>query len=99
MDRLDIYFASLAAITLHPGFQREGTYIYTLRECYLLAKEMEAIRDADSSSGDNGWSRDRREFCAEFSEPEADAEADRFSRRDVQHGGATPDEGHGSSGN
>lgn len=58
MDRLDIYFASLAAITLHPGFQREGAYIYTLQECYELAKQMEAIRDADNHSRPSDGRRD-----------------------------------------
>lgn len=40
MDVFDIYFASLCALTLHPGYEREGTERPSIEECAQLALEM-----------------------------------------------------------
>lgn len=39
-----MYFASLVGITLHPGYNREGTEEVTLKDCADMAAEMLEIR-------------------------------------------------------
>jgi len=46
MDRFDIYFASLMAITIHPGFGREGTYKPDMMEIAQLALQMIELRNS-----------------------------------------------------
>ena len=40
MDVFDIYFSSLVAFTLHPGYEREGTERPTIKQCAELAQQM-----------------------------------------------------------
>ncbi len=40
MDRFDIYYAGLVAMTLHPGFNRPDTITPTIRECANIALAM-----------------------------------------------------------
>jgi len=45
MDRLDLYFATLAGWMLHPGYLKEGAKAPSLREIFKLAEDMVIIRD------------------------------------------------------
>ncbi len=45
LDVFDIYFASLAAWCLHPGYTRDGVSPPTMEECADLAQYMLRIRD------------------------------------------------------
>lgn len=45
MEPWDIYFSSLVAFTLHPGYQREGTHVPTISECAELASLMVEERE------------------------------------------------------
>ena len=41
----DVYFAGLVSMTIHPGFNREGTEKPTLEECADMADKMMLERD------------------------------------------------------
>lgn len=45
MDVWDLYFSSLCAWRMHPGYQREGTIVPSLEECAELADEMVALKN------------------------------------------------------
>lgn len=45
MDIWDLYFASIAAMSLHPGYNRENVRPLTLNECADITDEMVRIRE------------------------------------------------------
>jgi len=46
MDIFDIYFATLAGWTLHPGYNRENTEKLTLTDCAIMAGQMIEVKQA-----------------------------------------------------
>lgn len=45
MDQLDVYFASLVAMTLHPGYTRGDAIRPGLEECLALSVEMVELKE------------------------------------------------------
>ncbi len=45
MDQWDIYFASLVAMSIHPGYTRQDTEQPTIKQLADLADEMKKERD------------------------------------------------------
>lgn len=41
----DVYFATVVGMSVHPGYQREGTDQFTLAQCANLADRMLEYRD------------------------------------------------------
>lgn len=87
MTKWDVYFASLVAMTLHPGFQREGAKVPSLSEIWQLCDKMEAISNARNIRNvrDDGDKRDRsrkgkRAKCKER------VASDKVSGKDVEYG-------------
>lgn len=50
MDRWDLYFATLAGWTFHPGYSREGTERPTMQDCKDIADIMEQIANERENS-------------------------------------------------
>jgi len=46
MDIFDIYFATIAGWTLHPGYQRENTEKLSLTDCAIMAGQMIEVKQA-----------------------------------------------------
>jgi len=46
IDIFDIYFATLAGWTLHPGYNRENTEKLTLIDCAIMAGQMIEVKKA-----------------------------------------------------
>lgn len=51
MEAFHLYFASLASITLHPGYEREGTIRPTLEQLADMALEMVKIGEEKCQHG------------------------------------------------
>lgn len=45
MDVWDLYFATIAGWTLHPGYQREGSTNLTLDQAAAIADQMVKLRE------------------------------------------------------
>lgn len=45
MDTLDIYFASLVAMTLHPGYLKEGAVKPSLDDCLKISVEALKLKE------------------------------------------------------